>query len=409
MKEVFQIIRDPRFQLLYGVRQRFSVGPEPRRVRLNREGCTLVEGVVKKSMVYPYMLLATHPSPVRGNVFAPIFGVVTEINERSIFLDAAEPGEDVRALAAGVEKQDLLSAPQRGAELAMLLKTLGVNTRSLGQDCEKLIINGLNPDPGVTWAEPMLLTHQETLRAGLEMLRRLSPAREIVLAAPKELRLRLNDVQVVHVAAHYPASIDALVVKAVTGEENPAGVGIVGLHNVWSLGRVVRTGYPLVETVLTIGSRDHSGNYIVREGSLLGDLLHFAHIDLKPGDTLVRGGPLRGESLDRLDRSVTRGTTGGFVVEAGTIPPMKGHSPCINCGACVLVCPARLSPGMLSRNAEFALHPRNREEHIDSCLECGLCGYVCIARRPVLQYIRLSKNKLRKTLREPFAATQGDA
>ena len=157
---------------------------------------------------------------------------------------------------------------------------------------------------------------------------------------------------------------------------------------------MARTGLPLIETVVTIGSFEHSGNYIVKEGSTIGELLEFANIELKNGDTLVRGGPLRGESLDKLDRSVTKGSTGVFVVEAGTIPPMEGHSPCINCGACTLICPARLSPGFLSRYAEFALHERNRAERIECCLECGLCGYVCIARRPVLQYIRLSKHKL---------------
>ena len=115
---------------------------------------------------------------------------------------------------------------------------------------------------------------------------------------------------------------------------------------------------------------------------------------------MVRGGPLRGESFDRLDRSVTKGTYGIFVVEAGTIPPMEGHSPCVSCGACVLVCPARLKPSNLSRYAEFALHERCRAEHIESCLECGLCGYVCIARRPVLQYIRLAKRKLAEMERD---------
>ena len=109
---------------------------------------------------------------------------------------------------------------------------------------------------------------------------------------------------------------------------------------------------------------------------------------------------MRGESLDRLNRSVTKGTYGIFVVEAGTIPPMEGHSPCVSCGACVLVCPARLKPSNLSRYAEFALHERCRAEHIESCLECGLCGYVCIARRPVLQYIRLAKRKLAEMERD---------
>ena len=394
MKELFQIIQDPRFHLLYGVTQRFSAGPQPQRVRLNREGCKLVEGVTKRASVHPNMRLAVHPNPGKGDKFSPIFGKITDVSERSIFIDYIEPDEELRSAAAAVKKVDLLAAPEQGQELAALLKSLGLNTRSLGQDCSTLIINGLNPDPGVTWAEPMLLAHQETIRAGLKVLRRLSPANRIILAVPKELNLHLTDIEIAHVPAHYPASINALVVKAVTGKENPKDVGIVGLHNLWSLGHVARTGLPLTETVVTLGSLEHSGNYIVCDGSLIGDLLEFAHIPLHTGDTLVRGGPLRGESVDKLSRSITCGTPGVFVVEAGTIPPMEGHSPCINCGACVLACPARLSPSILSRNAEFALHDRNTAEHITSCLECGLCGYVCIARRPVLQNIRLSKYKL---------------
>ena len=49
---------------------------------------------------------------------------------------------------------------------------------------------------------------------------------------------------------------------------------------------------------------------------------------------------------------------------------------------------------MLSRYAEFARYDKCVKEHIDACMECGLCGYVCLARRPVLQYIRLAKHKL---------------
>ena len=228
----------------------------------------------------------------------------------------------------------------------------------------------------------------------MAMLRKLSPAKRIVLAAPTELKLRYHDIEVVNVPSHYPASVNALVIKAVTGRERPDGVGIVGIHNVWSLGRVAMTKKPLIESVITIGSLNVSSNYIVRDGSTLGELLEHAEIRLNSGDTLVRGGPLRGESIDKLDRSVTKGSTGVFLVEKGTIPPMQGHSPCVSCGSCVAICPARLRPDMLSRYAEFGLHNRCLEQYITSCLECGLCGYVCIARRPVLQYIRLAKAKL---------------
>ena len=294
MKEVFQMLKDPRFHLVYGVTQRYSNGPEPRRVRLNREGYKLVEGVTKKALVYPRMRLAVHPSPLKGDAFSPIFGRITDVTERSLFVEAIEPDEALRALADGVEKVDLINDERTGQELAVLLKSLGLNTKSLGQQCETLIINGLNPDPGVTWAEPMLLTHQGTLRAGLAVLRRLSPAKRILLAVPREMHLHFDDVEVVRVTARYPASVDALLVKSVTGKEKPEGVGVVGLHNVWSLGRVARTGLPLIESVITLGSYTHSGNYIVKEGSMLGELLEFAHIKLNSGDTLVRGGPLRG-------------------------------------------------------------------------------------------------------------------
>ena len=384
------MLNDPRFHLVYGVSQRFSDGPNPSKVRLNREGFALAEGLKKKSVVYPGMFLATHPASDKGDLFAPIHGEVTDISERSIFVSAITAPAD----APVVEPVDLLAQGLEGEELVLALKKMGVNTRSLGKRCKTLIINGLNPDPGVTWAEPMLTSHINNLRAGMELHRRMARAEEVLLAVPKGARLSYEGVKVVHVSAEYPNSLPQLVIKNVTGMECPPDVGCVGLHNLWSLGRVARTGLPLTETVLTIGSYDHWGNYIVKDGSTIGELLAFAQIELKDGDTVLRGGPLRGEALERMDRSVTKGTHGLFVVEAGTIPPMQGHSPCVNCGACVLACPARLSPSTLSRYAEFALHERCRKEHIDACMDCGLCGYVCVARRPVLQYIRLSKHKL---------------
>ena len=394
MKELFTMLTDPRFHLVSNVRERFETAPAPTFVRLNREDFVLDEGVRKKMLIHPYMHLATHPSPLKGDLFAPIYGEITDITERSIFAKAIEPSPELVAACEAVRETDILALSERGKELGCILKHLGLNTKSLGQDCETLVVNGLNPDPGVTWSEPMLLTHTRTFFAGMAMLKRLSPAKRIVLAAPAELKLKYHDIEVVGVPSHYPASVNALVIKAVTGRERPEGVGIVGLHNVWSLGRVAMTKKPLVESVITIGSMNFSANYIVREGSTLGELLAHAGITLNNGDTLVRGGPLRGESIDKLDRSVTKGSTGVFLVEKGSIPPMQGHSPCVSCGSCVAICPARLRPDMLSRYAEFGLHERCLEQYITSCLECGLCGYVCIARRPVLQYIRLAKAKL---------------
>ena len=392
MKQRLQILNDPRFHLVYGVTQRFTEAPFPSKVRLNREGRTLASGIKKKVAVHPGMLLAEHPSLEKGDLFSPIHGVITDINERSIFVSAADPDPD----APQVEPVDLISSDIWGQELVVRLKKMGLNTRSLGQRCKTLIINGLNPDPGVTWAEPMLLSHVPNMEVGLELLHRIGWVERFILAVPTGMHVSYQGVEVVQISPEYPMSLDPMVKRAVTGQENPADVGIVGLHNLWSLGRVGRTGLPLTETVITIGNYTRSHNYIVKEGSTIGELLQFADIPLHAGDTVVRGGPLRGEAIDRLDRSVTKGSTGVFVVDAGAIPPMKGHSPCVNCGACVMVCPSRLNPCTLSRYAEFAHHESCRRENIDCCMGCGLCGYVCPARRPVLQYIRLAQAKLRE-------------
>ncbi len=392
MKQHFQILNDPRFHLVYHETKRFGEGHVPSSVRLNREGFTLVEGIKKKTKVYPGMLLGEHPSMEKGDVFSPIHGEVTDVNERSIMIKSTDPMED----APVVTPVDLLNGGLTGDALREAVKKLGVNTRSLGRECKTLIINGLNPDPGVTWAEPMLTAHGKSFAAGITLLKRFSKAEEIILAIPHGMQFTYEGLKIVHVDADYPNSLSQLVIKNVTGLENPPHVACVSLHNLWSLGRVGDTGLPLTETVLTIGNYTNSANFIVKEGAKMGDLLELGGITIQEGDTVLRGGPLRGESLDSLERSVTKGTHGVFVVEAANVPSMKGHNPCVNCGACVLICPARLTPSNLSRYSEFALYDRCEREHISVCFDCGLCGYVCVARRPVLQYIRLAKHKLQQ-------------
>ncbi len=384
----FQIMRDPRFHLLHQVTQRFSNGPEGEEYRLARAGFVLEETLKKKSEVYPGMLLATHPEPDMGNLYCPVRGVVSEINERYIIIAATAPKPDDPV----VPTEDLSSL--EGQALLDGLKNMGVDTRYLSQNKELLIVNGLNPEPGITWAEPMLATHVRNLRSGLALLQRICRAKRVVIALPSGMNVAYEGLEVVHIAPEYPNSLDPLVIKAVTGKENPPDVGIVGIHTLWGLGRVVVTGMPLTETVVTLGSRTHTGNYIIKNGTRVCDLIAHANVKVNPGDTVVVGGPLRGQSISLLARGLDKNTTGLFIVEADTIPPLDGDVQCCNCGACSLVCPARLSPEMLSRYAEFARYDKCVKEHIDACMECGLCGYVCLARRPVLQYIRLAKHKL---------------
>lgn len=387
----FQIMRDPRFRLVHQVAQRFSDGPLGEEIRLDRRGFQLEPSVKKKAEVYPYMLIASHPAPDMGNLYSPVRGMVTEVDERYVII-AVQPehADDPVMPTANVSPEEGLE----GDALLEGLKNMGVDTRHLAQSVDTLIINALNPEPGILWAEPMLAAHIRNLRAGLDLLQRIARAKRVVVALPKSMHAAYQGMEVMHIEPEYPNSLDPLVIKAVTGKENPDNVGIVGLHTLWGLGRVAITGKPLTETVVTLGSKGHANNYLIKDGTRVSDLIQHAGVTVEAGDTVVVGGPLRGQSISLLGRGLDKRTTGVFVVDAGSIPPLDGESQCSNCGACVLVCPARLDPNMISRYAEFAQYNKCRAAYIDACMECGLCGYVCISRRPVLQYIRLAKHKL---------------
>jgi electron transport complex protein RnfC len=75
------------------------------------------------------------------------------------------------------------------------------------------------------------------------------------------------------------------------------------------------------------------------------------------------------------------------------IPPSS--EPCINCGECVRICPARLPVNMLIRLLENGLYEEAAQQYdLLSCVECGLCSYVCIMRIPIFHYIMLGKHEL---------------
>jgi electron transport complex protein RnfC len=70
--------------------------------------------------------------------------------------------------------------------------------------------------------------------------------------------------------------------------------------------------------------------------------------------------------------------------------------PCIRCGDCAEVCPARLLPQQL--------HWYIRSMDVDAleglgladCIECGCCDYVCPSQIPLVERFRIAKVGLRE-------------
>lgn len=336
-----------------------------------------------------------------GFVHATISGAIEDVTPEYIIIGPApapKEGEEpaLQESPGPVEGMESL----RDEELCRLLLELGVDTGRF-RPSRTLVINGLNPEPGVTVSEYLIMREKETLERGLKLLQRAIRPGSIYLVIAEGLEATLHGCHVVKTSDVYPFTIDPLVVLRATDAEHPDNVDVLSAMDLFRVGRVAETQLPLLETIVTVGETVFS----VPIGTPVAALLKTAGISVgseEPGWQLAMGGPMRGNPLYDTNVGIPATCTAITLVREGRFPPVSA-SPCINCGECVLICPARIQPGMLSKFVEFDMIEETRLRHIAACLECGMCSFVCPATRPMLQYMRLAKETL--AAEEDFVAT----
>ncbi|BBD07379.1 4Fe-4S dicluster domain-containing protein [Desulfovibrio ferrophilus] len=329
-------------------------------------------------------VVAQHPGQGSADVHASLAGKVTKVSFAYVTMLPGEGG--------GVAPVDLSSVDD-DKEMIRTLRRLGVSATPL-MESELLLINGLNPEPGVTSAEALLAHEKDILIEGLSLARRLvKPSRCILVTSGGPEVQGLGDCEVQTVRAEYPASIEPLLIKAITGKENAEGTAVLDIHALWELGMVATTGLPVTEVVVTVGEN----NWRIPVGTPLRHALAEGGLECAEGDVVRLGGVMRGEAAYSLDQGISKQCRAIGLVKAGEVAPVE-NVPCINCGECVLHCPARLMPNLITRYAEFDRFEDARKQGLDICFGCGICATVCMARRPLLHLIRFAKEQVRTTL-----------
>ncbi len=321
--------------------------------------------------------IATSNVPERGDIHAPFAGKVEHVDPYRVRIERTS-GETVDPVSL-----DDLSGPDLRARLAELGADLPAEAAA-----DILIINAVDAEPTVFSRRQLLADHTETLRAGIRLLSRVYRPSSTSLAVPAGTRHELEDLGTVVISGPYPAGLDPLVIKEATGEEAPEGVLAMGLETVYHLGRIAETGLPVLETMVTL---DETAR-IVSLGTPVGALVEEQGEAVHDRDRIVLGGVLRGSTAATPRQGVDRSTLAVAVVRNPA--PVAKDTACVGCGECVRRCPARLDPSMITSYAEFGMYGQAEAAHVRACFECGLCGYFCIARRPMLQYIRLAKAEL---------------
>lgn len=204
-------------------------------------------------------------------------------------------------------------------------------------------------------------------------------------------------------AANYPCFSSPMVARAVSGKEpdtafkrvHENGILVLDVDTVLETALAARDRRPVVDRLVSVNSPAWVGVFEVRLGTSLADIISVEGKNEKIGK-VVLGGPMKGLAHHTLDFPLTKEIS-GITLFAQDQVTRAVNDPCVGCGLCAMVCPIRLTPGMLSRYCEFGSWDLAEEAHLFSCIECGCCAYVCPAGRSMVQFMVQGKSELLST------------
>ena len=155
---------------------------------------------------------------------------------------------------------------------------------------------------------------------------------------------------------------------------------------------------------MTLVKKDGTSKIVeTRIGTPIVNILEAYGETVNEYDRVIFGGPMTGSTVYALEHPVQPDTDSIIVMDRNKAANVSDY-PCINCGECVRICPAKMQVHMLVRFLEANQYEHAAETYdLYSCIECGLCSYVCVSRIPIFQYIRLAKYELQRA-KTPEAA-----
>ena len=288
---------------------------------------------------------------------------------------------------------------------------------------ECVIINAVECEPYITSDYRLMMEHPDEILVGLELLMKAAKVTTgyigIETNKPKAIELLTQkcaevfqnseyNVEVVPLKQRYPQGGEKQLVDAVIRRQVPAppaipvnvGAIVQNVGTAYAVYEAVMKNKPLFERYTTVTGKKlaHPGNFLVRMGTPMRELIE-ACGGMPEGDSkLLAGGPMMGKALTSLDVPICKGTN-SVTILSDDDAHRKDAQPCIRCAKCVSVCPMGLEPYLLATLSEMKQWERAEGEDIVSCIECGSCQFTCPAHRPLLDNIRQGKQTVMGIIR----------
>lgn len=275
---------------------------------------------------------------------------------------------------------------------------------------ECVIINAVECEPYITSDYRLMMEHADEILVGLDLLMKAAKVDRgyigIETNKPEAIKLLSEKtagdsrIEVVPLKQRYPQGGEKQLVDAVIRRQVPAppaipvnvGAIVQNVGTAFAVYQAVMKNKPLFERYTTVTGKKlaNPGNFLVRMGTPMKDLIELCGGMPDDDNKLLAGGPMMGKALTSDEVPICKGTN-SVTILSGDEARRKPVDPCIRCGKCVNVCPMGLEPYLLATMSAKKMWDRVEAEDVTSCIECGSCQFTCPSHRPILDNIRNGK------------------
>jgi len=377
-------------------------------------------------------VLGKSDSFVSSFVHSPVSGKVLDIKEAfhptlgmtlSVFIERAEnrPSKKYSFTARNIEEvscRELISEIKNAGIVGMGGAAFPTHVKLSVPDGKKiktLIINGAECEPYLTCDNILMMQKTKEIWEGIKILDRILHPKKIHIAIEdnkKDAYLAFQKIfegardeimtrtKTVLLKTKYPQGGEKQLIKATSGKEVPPaalpidiGFLVQNVGTVYAVYEAVYCDKPLIERIVTLSGDclDHPGNYLLKVGMTIKEILEKGIVSLKEEPKkIIVGGPMMGTSQVGTEFPILKNTSGVLFLSERFV---RSHEEdvCIKCAKCVDTCPVNLTPTEIAKNVKKGYWDKVEEQYVSDCMECGACAYICPARIPLVQYIKEGK------------------
>ncbi len=366
-------------------------------------------------------LIGLESGAISANVYAPICGTVTKIedivnglgqkqkhviiennnkDEQLYFDDLKNFGKD--SLIERIRLAGIVGLGGAGFPTAVKL--------SPRTQLDVLIINGAECEPYLNCDYRLMLERTEDIYKGIKYAAIALNIERIIIGIeankPEAIEAfkRFEDLEIVVLKKQYPMGSEKHLIYCCTGRKVPCGkmpfdvgVCVQNIKTMIACYEAIELNKPLTETVVTVSGSgiNEPKNVRVVLGTSFNDILEFCGGKKDETVKIVAGGPMMGKAIVSLTH-YTRKTDSGILCLIDGETSLEQPTNCINCGKCAKNCPMRLMPMYIESFTLSGDYAGAEKYGAMNCLECGSCAYNCPAKRPLVQTINFAKGKIKE-------------